>query len=71
MTTLSNEDKLGIANQHKRNLEYNIYNTHLSLVEEKSVSDPNSDIVNSLNNEITELNKKLTAINNEIASLTE
>jgi hypothetical protein len=70
-TTLTNEEKMGIAAQHKRNLEYSLYNLELSLIEENAVTSPNTEVVSSLNSQISELSKKLTAINTEIAGLTE
>jgi hypothetical protein len=69
--TLSNEDKLGIAQGHKRNIEYSKYNLELSLMLENCVTDPKEDIVASLTSEIAELDKKLTVLETEIASLTE
>jgi hypothetical protein len=71
MTTLSNEEKLGIAQQHKRNLAYNKYNLELTLLEENAVTSPDTETVNSLTSQISELDKKITAIEAEIASLTE
>ena len=71
MTTLSNEEKLGIAQQHKRNLSYNKYNLELTLLEENAVTSPDTEVVNSLTSQISELNQKITAIDAEIASLTE
>lgn len=68
-TTLTNEEKMGIAVQHKRNLEYSLYNLELSLIEENAVDSPNTEVVSSLNSQISELSKKITAINNEIAEL--
>ncbi len=70
-TTLTNEEKLGIAAQHKRNLEYSLYNLQLSLLEENAVTSPNTEVISSLNSQISELSNKITAINTEIATLTE
>ena len=71
MTILSNEEKLAIAQQHKRNLEYNKYNLDLTLIEENAVSSPKADVIASLTTEINELTNKITAIDAEISSLTE
>lgn len=71
MTTLSNEDKLAIAAQHKRNLEYSKYNLDLSLIEENAATSPRTDVVASLTLEISELNNKISAIENEMANLTD
>lgn len=71
MTTLSNEEKMGIAIQHKKNVEYNKYNLELTLIEENAVTSPNAEAIASVTFEIAEMNKKLTAIQAEIDSLTE
>lgn len=71
MTILSNDEKLAIAQQHKRNLEYNKYNLDLTLIEENAVSSPKADVIASLTTEINELTNKITAIDAEISSLTE
>lgn len=68
---LSNEEKLGLAQQHKRNLGYNKYNLELTLIEENAITSPDTEVVNSLTNQIAELDKKITAIDAEIASLIE
>ena len=69
MTTLSNEEKISIINQHKKNVEYNKYNLQISLIEENAVTSPDQDAIDSLNDKITEINKKITALDAEIASL--
>jgi hypothetical protein len=69
MTTLSNEDKVAIVNQHKRNLEYSKYNLQLSIIEENSITSPSTATINGLNAQIAELNSKLAALDEELASL--
>lgn len=69
MTTLSNEEKISIINQHKKNVEYSKYNLQISLIEENAVTSPDQDTIDSLNDKITEINKKITALDAEIASL--
>jgi hypothetical protein len=69
MTTLSNEDKIAIINQHKRNVEYSKYNLQVSLVEENAVSVPNAEAISSLNNQISDLDSKLSALDAEVDSL--
>lgn len=69
MTTLSNEDKISIINQHKRAVEYSKYNLSVSLIEENAVVSPDQDAVSALNDKIADHNSKLTALDAEIASL--
>lgn len=69
MTTLSNEDKIAIINQHKRSVEYSKYGVELSILEENAITSPNSQTIASLNNELTDLNSKLSALDAEIAAL--
>lgn len=71
MTILSKEDKISIINQHIRNAEYNKYNVQVSLIAENSVQFPNTDIVASLNTQLSEYDLKLEALQNEKASLEE
>lgn len=69
MTTLSNEDKIAIVNQHKRNIEYSKYNLQVSLIEENAISNPDQTAITDLNSKIAELDNKLDALDAEIASL--
>jgi hypothetical protein len=66
---LTNEDKLGIANQHLKNLQYNRYNLELSLKEEQAVSSPSDTIIQDLTNQCVTIDAKVSAIQAEIASL--
>jgi len=70
MTTLSNEDKLGIVDQHIKNVEYSKYNLELSIIEENAVATPNAEAIASLNAQIAQVNAKLQALATEKASLT-
>lgn len=69
MTTISKEDKIAIIDQHKKNIEYNKYNLEVSLIEENAVSAPNQEAISSLNDQIDDLNNKISALDAEIASL--
>lgn len=69
MTTLSNEDKIAIINQHKRTVEYSKYGVELSILEENAVASPNAQVITSLNTELADLNSKITALDAEIAAL--
>ena len=71
MTTLTNEDKLTIVNQHKKNVEFSKYNLELSLIEENSVASPDATTIASLNSQIVSANAKLAALEAEKSDLTE
>ena len=71
MTTLSNEEKISIIDQHIKNLEYNKYNFEVSLVEENAVANPEATNISSLNSQIAVLNSKISALQTEKAGLTE
>ena len=68
---LSNQDKVEIANAHKRQIEMNKWNLELSLVEENAISTPNTEVIANLNAQLADTTARLAAINEEIASLTE
>lgn len=69
MTTLSNEEKITIVNQHKRTVEYTKYGVELSIMEENAVESPNQETINSLNDQLADLNSKLTVLDAEITAL--
>ena len=66
---LTNEEKAGIVNQHKRNIEMSKYNLQLSLLEENALDTPNAETVASLNAQIADLTDKLAVLDTELASL--
>jgi len=69
MTTLSNEDKISIINQHKRNVEYAKYGIQLSIIEENAVSSPSQESLDALNDSLSDLDSKIAALDSELASL--
>jgi len=69
MTTLSNEEKITIVNQHKRTVEYTKYGVELSIKEENAVDSPNQDAISSLNEQLADLNSKLAVLDAEITAL--
>jgi|LauGreDrversion4_2_1035121.scaffolds.fasta_scaffold117317_3 hypothetical protein len=71
MTTLTNQEKIDIVNQHLKNVNYSLYNLSLSVVEENAVSEPNSDSIANLNAQISDLNAKKTTLEAELQSLSE
>lgn len=69
MSTLTNEDKISIINQHKRNVEYSKYNLEISVLAENAVSDPDENAITGFNAKIADLDSKLAALDAEIESL--
>jgi hypothetical protein len=70
MTTLSNEEKISIIDQHIKNIEYNKYNLEISLIEENAVANPEATTISSLNSQIAVLNSKISVLQTEKAELT-
>lgn len=69
MTLLTNDEKIGIANQHLKNLQYNRYNLELSLKEENALDTPNAASVADVQLQITSIDAKIAAIEEEIDTL--
>ena len=68
-TILTNEEKSGIVSQHIKNVEYSLYNLNLSLIEENAVSSPDADKIESLNDQIDDLNAQKAALQSELSNL--
>jgi hypothetical protein len=69
-TLLTNEEKAGVINQHKKNLEYSKYNIELSVLEESATQSPDQTLLNTYNAQILDLNNKIQALDLELNSLT-
>jgi hypothetical protein len=69
MTILTNEEKISIIDQHKRSIEYSKYGYEMSLIEENAVSKPSQSTIDSLNQQIADMDSKLAALDAEIAAL--
>lgn len=67
--TLSNDDKLNIVNQKIRNVEYAKYSAELELRLEESTDSPDSATVADLNNQVANLNAKMSILTAEKTSL--
>lgn len=67
--TLSNDDKLNIINQKIRNVEYAKYSAELELRLEESTDNPDSATVTDLNNQVANLNAKMSILTEEKTSL--
>jgi hypothetical protein len=69
MTLLTNEEKIGIANQHLKNLQYNRYNLELSLKEENALDTPNAASVADVQSQLNSIDAKIEVIEAEIDTL--
>lgn len=69
MSVLTKEDKAGLINQHKRNIELNKFNLELTLIEENALSTPKAEVIADLEAQIDEQNLKLAALDAELAAL--
>ncbi len=69
-TTLTNEEKLNIVEQHLKTIDYSIYGLQLDLLEAQAVNAPDLTIVESINSRISVANAKRTALVEEQNSLT-
>jgi prefoldin subunit 5 len=67
---LSAEEKITIVEQHIKNLAYSLYNTQISLMEANASTVKNTELIASLNNQISEYGKQISALQAEITSLT-
>lgn len=66
---LTNEEKKSIAMQHAKGTMLNIFNLQMSLAEENALTNPDQSIIDSINKQISEFQKKLDVMTNEIQSL--
>jgi hypothetical protein len=70
-TTLTNEEKLGIIDQHKRNLDFAIYGFELDLIELNAITPLDTEAIASVTGRLELLNNKKEALEVEAATLTE
>jgi predicted amino acid dehydrogenase len=70
MTTLTNEEKISIVNQHIRSVDYSLYGYELDLIQANAVSSPDAGQVSAINGRIAEANAIKTALVTEKNSLT-
>jgi hypothetical protein len=69
-TTLSNEEKINIVNQHIKSLDYAVYGYELDLIQANAVSSPEASQIASINLRVSEVNAKRAALISEKESLT-
>ncbi len=69
-STLSNEEKINIVNQHIKSIDYNLYGYELDLIQANAGSTPDAAQIAAINSRISEANAKKTALVSEKDSLT-
>jgi hypothetical protein len=70
MTTLSNEEKLSVVNQHLKSVEYSIYGLGLDLIEAEAATSPDAEQVSAINARMADANARKTVLLAEKSSLT-
>jgi hypothetical protein len=69
-STLSNEEKINIVNQHIKSIDYNLYGYELDLIQANAGSTPDAAQIAAINSRISEATAKKTALVAEKDSLT-
>ena len=69
-STLSNEEKLNIVNQHIKSIDYILYGYELDLIQANAVSSPDPAQIAAINSRVSEANAKKSALVSEKDSLT-
>jgi hypothetical protein len=69
-STLSNEEKLNIVNQHIKSIDYILYGHELDLIQANAVSSPDPAQIAAINSRVSEANAKKSALALEQDSLT-
>jgi hypothetical protein len=59
---LTNDEKLGILDQHIKSIEYAIYGAELDLIEAQSVSITDASVIAGINDRLANANSKKTAL---------
>jgi hypothetical protein len=70
-TTLTNEEKLNLVNQHIKSVDYAVYGYELDLIQANAVASPDTAQIAAINSRISESNAKRLALVAEKDSLTE
>lgn len=69
MTTLTNEEKVVIVNQHLKNLNYSKFNIEISLIEENAKSIKDTEQIASLNEQAVDIDSRIAALEDKIEEL--
>ena len=71
MTMLTNEEKIAMIDQHKKNIDYAMYGLKLDMLEIKATTPTDAEAIDSVQSRIDMLDAKLAALNEEAATLVE
>jgi subtilase family serine protease len=66
---LTNEEKVGVVNQHIKTLNYNKYNLNLTMLELIAISNPNQASINEIILQISDLDDKISVLEEEKTTL--
>jgi hypothetical protein len=66
---LTTQEKIAIISTHQSNLAYNRYNLSISIVEENAKSSPDANALERLNDQLSDVDRQLSALATELASL--
>lgn len=66
---LTNEEKIGIVEQHLKNIVLNEYNIILSISQNGALSSPNQEVTNSLRAQLRDIQAQKAVLNDELTSL--
>lgn len=66
---LSNDEKKSIVSQHIKNINNYIYNIKVSLISANALQEPDQDLINNLNIQLTKEEAKKAALMNEYSLL--
>jgi hypothetical protein len=69
-TTLTDNEKASIINNHLSNLYFGQYNIELSLKEENAKATPDEKVISNVNNQLADITKQIDVLNAELATLT-
>jgi hypothetical protein len=69
-TSLTNEEKLNIVNQHIKSIDYIIYGHELDLIQANAGSLPDAGQISAINTRISDANAKKAVLVTERDSLT-
>jgi hypothetical protein len=66
---LTNEEKIGVVEQHLKSLAFNEYNLVLSIEEAQAASAPNQTNISALNLQLDDIRAQKAALQSELANL--
>lgn len=68
---LTNEEKMNMIDQHKKNIEFALYGLKLDMLEIKATTPTDAEAINSVQSRIDMLDAKAAVLAEEASTLTE